>query len=91
MMLLTVEDVWDASPPVIRDNSRDGEKASLESKQRADGLKNTTGEAQNKTTQMYRGVQEKSAAAMEQARAVEKINKRYVVDRFRNLHNRREQ
>ncbi len=59
---------------VIRDNSRDGEKASLESKQRADGLKNTTGEAQNKTTQMYRGVQEKSAAAMEQARAVEKIN-----------------
>ena len=59
---------------VIRDNSRDGEKASLESKQRADGLKNTTGEAQNKTTQMYRGVQEKSVAAMEQARAVEKIN-----------------
>ena len=59
---------------VIRDNSRDGEKASIESKQRADGLKNTTGEAQNKTTQMYRGVQEKSAAAMEQARAVEKIN-----------------
>ncbi len=59
---------------VIRDNSRDGEKASRESKQRADGLKNTTGEAQNKTTQMYRGVQEKSAAAMEQARAVEKIN-----------------
>lgn len=59
---------------VIRDNSRDGEKVSLESKQRADGLKNTTGEAQNKTTQMYRGVQEKSAAAMEQARAVEKIN-----------------
>lgn len=59
---------------VIRDNSREGERASLESKQRADDLKNTTGEAQNKTTQMYRGVQEKSAAAMEQARAVEKIN-----------------
>lgn len=59
---------------VIRDNSRDGEKASLESKQRADDLKNTTGEAQSKTTQMYRGVQERSAAAMEQARAVEKIN-----------------
>ncbi len=59
---------------VIRDNSMEGERASLESKQRADGLKNTTGEAQNKTTQMYRGVQEKSAAAMEQARAVEKIN-----------------
>lgn len=58
----------------IRDNSMEGERASLESKQRADGLKNTTGEAQNKTTQMYRGVQEKSAAAMEQARAVEKIN-----------------
>ena len=59
---------------VIRDNSKDGERASLESKQRADDLKNTTGEAQNKTTQMYRGVQEKSAQAMEQARAVEKIN-----------------
>lgn len=59
---------------VIRDNSIEGERASLESKQRADDLKNTTGEAQNKTTLMYRGVQEKSAAAMEQARAVEKIN-----------------
>lgn len=58
----------------IRDNSKEGEKASLESKQRADDLKHTTGEAQNKTTQMYRGVQEKSAEAMEQARAVEKIN-----------------
>ncbi len=58
----------------IRDNSKEGERASLESKQRADDLKNTTGEAQNKTTQMYRGVQEKSAEAMEQARAVEKIN-----------------
>ena len=58
----------------IRDNSIEGEKASLESKQRADDLKNTTGEAQNKTTLMYRGVQERSAAAMEQARAVEKIN-----------------
>lgn len=59
---------------VIRDNSIEGERASLESRQRADGLKNTTGEAQDKTNQMYRGVQEKSAAAMEQARAVEKIN-----------------
>jgi len=58
----------------IRDNSRQGEIASLESKQRADDLKNTTGEAQDKTTRMYKDVQEKSAAAMEQARAVEKIN-----------------
>ncbi len=58
----------------ILDNSIVGEKASLESKQRAGDLKHTTGEAQNKTTQMYRGVQERSAAAMEQARAVEKIN-----------------
>ena len=58
----------------IRDNSIVGEKASLESKQRAGDRKHTTGEAQNKTTQMYRGVQERSAAAMEQARAVEKIN-----------------
>ncbi len=58
----------------IRDNSKEGERASLESKQRADDLRSTTGEAQNKTTQMYRGVQEKSAEAMEQARAVEKIN-----------------
>lgn len=63
-----------ARAQVIRDNSIEGERASLESRQRADDLKNTTGEAQNKTTQMYRGVQERSAAAMEQARAVEKIN-----------------
>lgn len=59
---------------IIRDNSKQGEAASLESKRRADDLKNTTGEAQDKTTRMYKDVQEKSAAAMEQARAVEKIN-----------------
>lgn len=58
----------------IRDNSKEGEQASIESKQRADNLKNTTGVAQDKTTQMYRTVQEKTAAAMEQAKAVEKIN-----------------
>lgn len=58
----------------IRDNSKEGQKASLESKLRADDLKNTTGEAQNKTTQMYKNVQEKTAAAMEQAQAVQKIN-----------------
>ena len=59
---------------VIRDNSREGEKASLESKLRADDLKNATGVAQSKTTQMYRNVQEKTGAAMEQAQAVQKIN-----------------
>ncbi len=58
----------------IRDNSKEGERASLESKLRADDLKNTTGEAQNKTTQMYKSVQEKTTAAMEQAQAVQKIN-----------------
>lgn len=58
----------------IRDNSKEGERASLESKMRADALKNTTGEAQDKTTQMYKDVQEKTAAAMEQAQAVQKIN-----------------
>lgn len=58
----------------IWDNSKEGEQASIESKQRADNLKNTTGVAQDKTTQMYRTVQEKTAAAMEQAKAVEKIN-----------------
>ena len=58
----------------IRDNSKEGEQASIESKHRADNLKNTTGVAQDKTTQMYRTVQEKTAAAMEQAKAVEKIN-----------------
>lgn len=58
----------------IRDNSKEGEKASLESKLRADDLKNTTGMAQDKTTQMYKSVQEKTAAAMEQAQAVQKIN-----------------
>lgn len=58
----------------IRDNSKEGEQASIESKRRADDLKNTTGTAQDKTTQMYRSVQEKTAAAMEQAKAVDKIN-----------------
>lgn len=58
----------------IRDNSKEGERTSLESKLRADDLKNTTGEAQDKTTQMYKNVQEKTAAAMEQAQAVQKIN-----------------
>lgn len=58
----------------IWDNSKEGEQASIESKQRADNLKNMTGVAQDKTTQMYRTVQEKTAAAMEQAKAVEKIN-----------------
>ena len=43
----------------IRDNSKEGEQASIESKHRADNLKNTTGVAQDKTTQMYRTVQEK--------------------------------
>lgn len=58
----------------IRDNSKEGEQSSIESKRRADDLKNTTGVAQDKTTQMYRSVQEKTAAAMEQAKAVDKIN-----------------
>lgn len=58
----------------IRDNSKEGQKASLESKLRADDLKNTTGEAQNKTTQMYKNVQEKTTEAMEQVQAVQKIN-----------------
>ncbi len=62
------------SAQILRDNSEKGEKASLESKMRADDLKNVTGAAQEKTTQMYLGVQKKSAEAMEQARAVEKIN-----------------
>ena len=57
----------------IRDSSREGEQASVESKRRADNLKSITGVAQDKTTQMYRTVQEKTAAAMEQAKAVEKI------------------
>lgn len=59
---------------ILRDNSEEGEKASLESKLRADDLKNVTGAAQEKTTQMYLGVQKRSSEAMEQARAVEKIN-----------------
>lgn len=59
---------------ILRDNSEEGEKASLESKLRADDLKNVTGAAQEKTTQMYLSVEKKSAEAMEQARAVEKIN-----------------
>lgn len=58
----------------IRDNSKEGEKASLESKLRADNMKNATGEAQDKTNEMYRHVQDKTEEAMEQAQAVRKIN-----------------
>lgn len=58
----------------IRDNSKEGEKASLESKLRADNMKSATGEAQDKTNEMYRHVQDKTEEAMEQAQAVRKIN-----------------
>lgn len=69
----TVSHIWERAQAIC-DNSKESEKASLESKVRADDLKNTTGEAQNKTTQMYKSVQEKTTAAMEQAQSVQKIN-----------------
>lgn len=59
---------------VIEIRSKEGQATSTESKQRADNLKTTTDEASSKTTVMYNDVSHKADAAMEQAKAVEKIN-----------------
>ncbi|NLL80572.1 MAG: methyl-accepting chemotaxis protein [Clostridiales bacterium] len=58
----------------IKKRSDEGRKTSIESKERADELKKATDEASKKTTDMYENVQIKTEAAMEQARAVDKIN-----------------
>lgn len=58
----------------IRQRSNAGKKASVEIKERADHLKDTTGASSSKTTNMYETVQKKTSEAMQQAKAVEKVN-----------------
>lgn len=59
---------------VIKDRSKEGLTTSIESRNRADNLKSTTDSASSKTTSMYEEVSRKAEEAMEQAKAVEKIN-----------------
>lgn len=59
---------------VIQERSAGGRDTSIEAKGRADQLKETTSEASNKTTRMYESVRSKSEQAMEQAKAVKRIN-----------------
>lgn len=59
---------------IIKKRAQEGKAASVESKERADAMKGTTDKASNKTTRMYENVQGKTNQAMEQAKAVEKIN-----------------
>lgn len=58
----------------IQDRSNEGRGTAIEVKERANKLEGTTHEATNKTTQMCENVQQKSIEAMEQAKAVERIN-----------------
>lgn len=58
----------------IRSRSEEGRKASGEVKGRAGQLKETTQTASEKTTQMYQEVRSRADGAIEQAKAVEKIN-----------------
>lgn len=59
---------------VIRNRSQEGRKASGEVKGRAGQLKEATQTASEKTTQMYQAVRSRTDGAIEQAKAVEKIN-----------------
>ena len=59
---------------VIRNRSEVGQKVSVEVKERAGLLKGKTQSASDKTTQMYENVRRKSDEAIEQAKAVERIN-----------------
>ncbi len=59
---------------VIKERSEEGLTTSTESKNRADNLKSTTDAASSKTSVMYEEVSHKAEEAMEQAKAVEKIN-----------------
>lgn len=58
----------------IRERSKEGTEVSVVIKDRAEKLKDTTNAASEKTTEMYESVQQRASEAMEQARAVEKIN-----------------
>ncbi|MDE7340470.1 MAG: methyl-accepting chemotaxis protein [Lachnospiraceae bacterium] len=59
---------------VIKERSEEGLTTSIESRNRADNLKSTTDSASSKTTTMYEEVSRKATEAMEQSKAVEKIN-----------------
>lgn len=59
---------------VIKERSEEGLTTSTESKNRANNLKSTTDAASNKTSSMYEEVSHRAEEAMEQAKAVEKIN-----------------
>lgn len=70
---ITIGDVRERAK-VIEERSGEGRAMSVEVKDRADQLKATTHSASVKTTEMYENVQQKTMEAMEQAKAVEKIN-----------------
>lgn len=69
----TVSDIKERATDIER-YSKEGRESSVEVKERADQLKLKTQAASEKTVQMYENVQQKTEAAMEQAKAVEKIN-----------------
>ena len=69
----TVSDIKERAKDIER-YSKEGRESSVEVKERAGQLKLKTQAASEKTVQMYENVQQKTEAAMEQAKAVEKIN-----------------
>ena len=69
----TVSDIKERATDIER-YSKEGRESSVEVKERAGQLKLKTQDASEKTVQMYENVQQKTEAAMEQAKAVEKIN-----------------
>ena len=69
----TVSDSKERATDIER-YSKEGRESSVEVKERAGQLKLKTQAASEKTVQMYENVQQKTEAAMEQAKAVEKIN-----------------
>ena len=69
----TVSDIKERATDIER-YSKEGRESSVEVKERAGQLKLKTQAASEKTVQMYENVQQKTEAAMEQAKAVEKNN-----------------
>ena len=69
----TVSDIKERATDIER-YSKEGRESSVEVKERAGQLKLKTQAASEKKVQMYENVQQKTEAAMEQAKAVEKIN-----------------
>ena len=69
----TVSDIKERATDIER-YSKEGRESSVEVKERAGQLKLKTQAASEKTVQMYENVQQKTEAALEQAKAVEKIN-----------------